>query len=69
MIKRHLEQDPDDLWAWAQKEVLLTLPNIQRGGLMGNTSLTTWGLLYASDVLADVLEAIGEEEGEEEDAR
>ncbi len=46
VIKKHLESVPDDLWAQEQVDLLLSLPNIRRGGPMGNDNLTHWGSLY-----------------------
>lgn len=63
-ISDHVSNNPGDLWARGQKEALLSLPNIQRGGLTGNTNLTLWGLLYASDLLEDALEKLPADEDE-----
>ncbi len=38
-IKKHIETDPDDTWAKAQKKLLLDLPNVGRGGHFGNDAL------------------------------
>lgn len=46
IIKKHLEDVPDDLWAQEQVDLLLSLPNITRGGPMGNHNLEHWGSLY-----------------------
>lgn len=55
-VRSRLAVNPDDVWARAQKELLLIWPNLQRGGMMGNSALTEWGLLFAEDVLVDVLQ-------------
>jgi hypothetical protein len=46
VIKRYLKDNPDDVWAREQVDLLLSLPNIRRGGPMGNDNLTHWGSLY-----------------------
>ena len=51
LLRTHLASHPADDWARRQKRVLLDLPNIQRGGAMGNSNLTYWGLLYAGDLI------------------
>ncbi|MCD6371756.1 MAG: hypothetical protein J7L39_03495 [Candidatus Aenigmarchaeota archaeon] len=45
-IKKYLKDNPKDLWARKQIDLLLSLPNITRGGLMGNSNLGHWGNLY-----------------------
>jgi hypothetical protein len=45
-IKQHIKNNPDDVWAKAQVNLLLGLPNIARGGLVGNSNLNHWGMLY-----------------------
>lgn len=45
-IKQYLKTNPDDLWAKAQFSLLLNLPNIGRGGSLGNDNLSDWGSLY-----------------------
>ena len=46
VIKERLKDVPDDLWAQEQLDLLLSLPNITRGGPMGNHNLEHWGRLY-----------------------
>jgi len=45
-IKKHLTKEPEDLWAKAQINLLLDLPNISRKGEHGNDNLIHWGILY-----------------------
>lgn len=45
-VKQYLKAKPNDIWAKAQMNLLLSLPNIGRGGLMGNDNLNHWGMLY-----------------------
>jgi len=60
IIRGHLRQHPNDRLARDQKEALVQTPNIHRGGMMGNTNLGWWGLLFAGDVLEDALKAVHE---------
>ena len=46
LIKKQLKHNPDDIWAKKQVDLLLSLPNIARGGPMGNLNLNHWGTLY-----------------------
>jgi len=46
IIKTYTKEHPDDIWARKQIKLLLFLPNISRGGLMGNSNLIFWGKLY-----------------------
>ena len=46
IIKKYLKGNPADLWAQEQIDLLLSLPNITRGGTMGNNNLVHWGSLY-----------------------
>ncbi|MGD9014841.1 MAG: hypothetical protein PVI33_02305 [Candidatus Omnitrophota bacterium] len=46
VIKQYLKANPEDLWAKEQVELLLSLPNITRGGLIGNSNFAHWGALY-----------------------
>ncbi len=46
VIKRYLKDNPEDAWAREQVDLLLSLPNIRRGGPMGNDNLIHWGSLY-----------------------
>jgi hypothetical protein len=46
MIKQHLKNNPDDIWAREQIDLLLVLPNITRGGTFGNNNLAHWAALY-----------------------
>jgi len=48
MIKEYINNYPDDLWAREQVDLLLSLPNITRGGSFGNNNLANWGSLYGS---------------------
>ena len=50
IIKEYLKKNPNDVWAKAQVNLLLALPNIGRGGLMGNDNLFYYASLY-SDIL------------------
>lgn len=45
-IKKHLVSNPGDIWAKAQIDLLISMPNITRGGTMGNHNLEHWGELY-----------------------
>jgi len=45
-VKKYLVENPHDQWAMNQLDLLWDLPNIQRGGPMGNDNLIHWGLLY-----------------------
>ena len=44
--KKYLADHPGDVWARTQLDRLWFLPNIQRGGSMGNDNLIHWGILY-----------------------
>lgn len=44
-VRQHLQSHPDDDQAWHQLALLLIHPNIARGGPMGHTGLTEWGLM------------------------
>ena len=44
VINRYLRNNPDDVWAKGQRDLLLDLPNIYRGGEYGNDNL----MYYAS---------------------
>ncbi|MCM8783270.1 MAG: hypothetical protein NC818_00620 [Candidatus Omnitrophica bacterium] len=46
VIKAYLKDNPLDRWAKIQIDLLLGLPNIKRGGAMGNDNLIHWGVLY-----------------------
>jgi len=46
VLKKQLKDVPDDRWAQEQVDLLLSLPNITRGGPMGNHNLEHWGSLY-----------------------
>ena len=46
IMKAYATEHPDDMWAREQIKLLLSLPNISRGGLMGNDNLNFWGSLY-----------------------
>ena len=60
-VQDHLDKNPNDAWADHQKQGLLDLPNITRGGMTGNSCLTTWGAIYGLDKLAGRLEKMDEE--------
>jgi hypothetical protein len=49
-IKQYLRTNPTDVWANAQIDLLLDLPNINRGGAFGNDSLTQWGQTYFKEL-------------------
>lgn len=51
IIRQYLTTHPNDQWAKAQADLLLSLPNIERGGTMGNLNLNHWGALY-TDILS-----------------
>ena len=46
LIKEYLKNEPDDIGAREQVDLLLLLPNITRGGPIGNHNLDHWGSLY-----------------------
>ncbi|MBN1493409.1 MAG: hypothetical protein JW938_04615 [Candidatus Omnitrophica bacterium] len=46
VIHGHLIDHPHDTWAWDQRNLLMILPIIERGGPCGNTALLHWGQLY-----------------------
>lgn len=48
-IKQYVNDNPDDVWAKAQVNLLLGLPNIARGSPMGNSNLNHWGALYQGE--------------------
>ena len=50
LVKGYLKNNPSDVWAGAQVELLLSFPNIGRGGQYGNDNLLYYARLY-SDVL------------------
>ena len=39
IIEQYLEKHPDDAWAKTQISLLMELPIIERGGLMGNSEI------------------------------
>lgn len=47
-IKAHLQANPFDGWAMIQVGLLWELPNIERGGPVGNRNIEHWGLLYTA---------------------
>jgi len=56
-IKQHVKDNPDDVWAKAQVNLLLGLPNIGRGGPFGNYNLNHWGMLYHNqDIASDTFD-------------
>lgn len=55
LVQGRLESHPGDAWALVQKELLLGIPNVRRGGTMGNTNLGWWGTLFAGDIVSGVL--------------
>jgi len=48
LIKKHVEDNPNDIWAKGQVDYLVHLHNITRGGPMGNHNLIDWGILYSN---------------------
>jgi len=52
-IRQYLKTNLDDAWANAQVGLLLSLPNIGRGGPFGNDNLSHWGKLYMDDGLSE----------------
>lgn len=46
VMKTYAEKHPDDLWARKQIKLLVSLPNISRGGPTGNDNLDFWRSLY-----------------------
>jgi len=47
LIKKYLKTHPQDIWAKRQIDLLLSLPNIERGGSFGNSNLAHWGVFFA----------------------
>jgi len=45
-IRQYLLDNPQDIHAEKQLEFLSDLPDIGRGGLLGNDNLNHWGVLY-----------------------
>jgi len=45
-IKQYIRVEPDDKWAIAQLNMLLVLPNINRGGPFGNDNIVHYHKLY-----------------------
>jgi len=45
-VKQHIKDNPDDVWAKTQMNLLLSLPNIKRGGPFGNYNIDHWVMLY-----------------------
>ena len=50
-IFEHLGRYPDDPWAKRQLALLMTLGNIERGGLMGNSNLEYYARYFHPDIL------------------
>jgi len=50
IINECLTASPGNAWARSQKRELLNLPNISRGGLMGNSNLSYYDLLYLDNM-------------------
>ena len=48
IIKQYLKSNPDDIWAKSQVDLLLNLPNIQRGGAFGNEGLMHQGIFHSN---------------------
>ncbi|MFQ5835615.1 MAG: hypothetical protein ACE5HR_06810, partial [bacterium] len=48
IIKTYAKEHPDDIWARKQIKLLLSLPNISRGALMGN-----YNLMFLADLYLD----------------
>lgn len=46
VAKRHLDDNPDDIWAKSQIDLLLNLPNITRSSSLGNDNLEHLIFLY-----------------------
>jgi len=46
VIRGHLAGNPGDKWAANQINLLISLPNIERGGQSGNYNLNYYGMLY-----------------------
>lgn len=46
VIRRYLKSNPNDKWAMNQINLLISLPNIERGGHFGNYNLNYYGMLY-----------------------
>ncbi|MFC1808972.1 hypothetical protein ACFL3D_02465 [Candidatus Omnitrophota bacterium] len=61
VIHEHLIEHPDDAWAWGQRNWLMELPIIERGGPCGNSNLIHWALLY-TDVYQEMIENTQDEE-------
>ena len=47
IIETYAKEHPDDTWAERQIELLLFVPNIERGGPFGNSNLIIWAGLYS----------------------
>ena len=58
-IRQYLKTNPDDIWAKTQANLLLALPNINRGGSFGNDNLSYWWQLCAD--VKDEIEKVGHE--------
>lgn len=56
VIKKYLKTSQNDVWAKAQVNLILALPNIGRGGAFGNDNL-----IYYAELYSDVLERTKEE--------
>ncbi|MEI8349876.1 MAG: hypothetical protein WCI77_06960 [Candidatus Omnitrophota bacterium] len=46
VIRRYLKSNPSDKWAMNQINLLISIPNIERGGTYGNYNLNYYGMLY-----------------------
>jgi hypothetical protein len=49
LVRSYYDEHTDDLWAKVQEFLLIDIPNILRGDLMGNTNLRYWAALYTDE--------------------
>jgi len=51
VLERHLQSNPKDEWTRNQIKFLVTLPNITRGGAIGNFNIDDIGFLYGTTLM------------------
>ena len=61
-IHDYLDRNPKDAWANRQVKSLLAIPNITRGGDMGNDNLLHWANLYKPDLFDGIREQKNKEQ-------
>ena len=49
-LKKYLKEHPDDQRAKDQVVMILSLPNIERGGPFGNSNLLDWGAIHSEEI-------------------